>query len=127
MILHFCIDFGTSFLAARAARYLHWRLIHHYAIQSDQQITSNFLTQASRRSHEIRQPPTSLCTASNLLVYNLQLLHIISNFLKVAMVIMVAMVMVVVVVMVVAVVVVVVVNRTGQDRTGQDWTGHTDI
>ena len=45
------------------------------------------------RAHlvRVRQPPTSLCTN------NLQLPHITSNYLMVAMVIMVAMVMVVVV------------------------------
>ena len=72
--------------------------------------------------YDIRQPVTSLCTTSNFLVYNLQLLHITSNskcttsnflvynlqlphitsnFLRVAMVIMVATVTVVMVVMVV--------------------------
>ena len=43
----------------------------------------------------IRQPPTSLCTTSNFLVYNLQLPHITPNFLVFAMIIMVATVMVV--------------------------------
>ena len=62
------------------------------------QITSNFLTQASWRFYEIRQPPTSLCTTSNFLMF--------------AMVIMVAMVMVV---MLVLVVIVVMLVRTGQD------------
>ena len=65
------------------------------------QITSNFLTQASWRFYEIRQPPTSLCTTSNFLMF--------------AMVIMVAMVMVVMVVMLVLVVIVVMLVRTGQD------------
>ena len=55
------------------------------------------------RLYEIRQPPISLCTTS--------------NFLMVAIVIMIATIMVVMLVMVV------VVNRTGQDRTGQDKTG----
>ena len=62
------------------------------------QITSNFLTQASWRFYEIRQPPTSLCTTSNFLMF--------------AMVIMVAMVMVV---MLVLVVIVVMLVRTGQN------------
>ena len=72
------------------------------------------------RLYEMRQPPTSLCTTSNFLVYNLQLLHITSNFLMVAIVIMVATDMVDMLVMV---------DRTGQggtgrDRTGRDGTGH---
>ena len=58
---------------------------------------------------------------SNFFVYNLQLPHITSNFLMVAMVIIVAKVMKVIVSMVVMVAVmniVVMVVRTGQDRTG---------
>ena len=74
-------------------------------------------------------------TTSNFHVYNLQLPHITSNFLIVAMIIMVATVMVVMVVMLVMVVLVnmvVMVDRTGQtgeDRIGQDRTGEdkTDI
>ena len=31
------------------------------------QITSNFLTQASWKLYEVRQPPTCLCTTSNFL------------------------------------------------------------
>ena len=42
--------------------------IRRYAIQSDRQITSNFLKQAGRRLYEIRQPRTSLCTTSNFLI-----------------------------------------------------------
>ena len=51
------------------------------------------------RAHlvRVRQPPTSLCTN------NLQLPHITSNYLMVAMVIMIAMVMVVMAVMVIVV------------------------
>ena len=87
------------------------------------QITSNFLTQASWRLIEIRQPPTSLCTTSNSLVFNLQLPHITSNLLMAAMVIMVTIVMVlmmmlvviVVMVMVVVVDMVVLVDGTGWD------------
>ena len=60
------------------------------------------------------QPPTSLCTTSNFLVYNLQLPRITSNFLMVARVIMVATVMVVVVS------VVIFMFRTGQDGTGRE-------
>ena len=68
---------GSPFLAARAALYLHMSLSNsRFIIQSDRrdnacasgQITSNFLTQASRRLYEIRQPPTSLCTTSNFLI-----------------------------------------------------------
>ena len=71
-------------------------------------------------------PQTSLSevisdqTTSNFLVYNLQLPHITSNFLMVAMVIMFAMVIMVATVMVVMVVVVnmvVLVDRTGRDGT----------
>ena len=50
-------------------------------------------------------------------MYNLQLSHITSNFLMVAIVMVVMLVMVVVVNMVVLVVLVVMVDRTGQDRT----------
>ena len=46
------------------------------------------------------------------LVYNLQLTHITSNFL------MIAVVAIIMIVMVVVVVLVVLLNRTGQDRTG---------
>ena len=69
-------------------------------------------------------PQTSLSevisdqTTSNFLVYNLQLPHITSNFLMVAMVIMVATAMVVMLVMVVVVNMVVMLDRTGQDPTG---------
>ena len=59
----------------------------------------------------MRQPPTSLCATSNFLVYNLHLLHITSNFLMVAIVIMVATDMVDMV------------DRTGQDETERDGTG----
>ena len=74
------------------------------------------------------QPPNSLCATSNFLVYNLQLPHITSNFLMVAIVIMVATVMVVMLVMVVVVNMVVIVVRTVQystvrDGTGRDGTG----
>ena len=69
------------------------------------------------RLYEMRKPPTSLCTTSNFFVYNLQLPHITSNFLIVAIIIMVALVMVVMLVMVVVVNMVVMVDRTGQDKT----------
>ena len=62
---------NTWFLAARAAQYLHMGLSHHYEFRAinaaSGQITSNFLTHASCRLYEIRQPPTSLCTTSNFL------------------------------------------------------------
>ena len=62
------------------------------------QITSIFLTLASRSLYEIRQPPTSLGTTSNLLIF--------ARAIIVALVIMVARVMVVMVILVVMVVMV---------------------
>ena len=66
---HFFVFFGNNSLAARAAQYLHmgltdWVMIINLSNRCSNarrsgQITSNFLTQASLRLYEIRQPPTS--------------------------------------------------------------------
>ena len=58
------------FLATQAALYLeiHWFMIHHWERSHPSgQIAflPSFLTQAGWRSYEIRQPPTSLCTAAS--------------------------------------------------------------
>ena len=57
------------------------------------QITSNFLTQASWRLYEIRQPPTSLCTTSNILMVAIVM---VVRLLMVIMLVMLVMVVVVV-------------------------------
>ena len=105
--------FPCTFLAARAALYLH----RCGNARTSGQITSNINTEVSWWLYDIRQPPTSLCTTS--------------NFFLVAMVIILAMVMVVMMVTVVMVVMLVTVAMGRTDRTDRkdrkDRKDKTDI
>ena len=75
------------------------------------QITSNILAQASKRSYEIRQPPTCLCTTSSFLTNVMVLM--------VSMVIVVAMAITVKMVIMVLMVIMTLGARTTRQETGQ--------